>query len=214
MLLQVLDDGRLTDGQGRTVDFKNTVIIMTSNIGSQWITDVAAGDYTVMKERVMEAVQGQFKPEFINRVDEMIIFRALTQEDLKRIVDLQLAYLGKRTQEQGIVLEFTERLKEAFAKEGYDPVYGARPEKAHPEEGAGRACPLYPEGRGARRGQAHRGRERAGQGGLRQKRREKARSGVVTKAQIAGKSPSLFMKGRLHAADAAGGGDASPNNCR
>ena len=129
VLLQVLDDGRLTDGQGRTVDFKNTVIIMTSNIGSQWITDVAAGDYTVMKERVMEAVRGHFKPEFLNRVDEMIIFKALTQEDLKRIVDLQLAYLAKRTAEQGIVLEFTERLKETFAKEGYDPVYGARPLK-------------------------------------------------------------------------------------
>ena len=129
VLLQVLDDGRLTDGQGRTVDFKNTVIIMTSNIGSQWITDVAAGDYTVMKERVMEAVRGHFKPEFLNRVDEMIIFKALTQEDLKRIVDLQLAYLAKRTAEQGIVLEFTERLKETLAKEGYDPVYGARPLK-------------------------------------------------------------------------------------
>jgi ATP-dependent Clp protease ATP-binding subunit ClpB len=111
------------------VDFKNTVIIMTSNIGSQWITDVAAGDYTVMKERVMEAVRGHFKPEFLNRVDEMIIFKALTQEDLKRIVDLQLAYLAKRTAEQGIVLEFTERLKETLAKEGYDPVYGARPLK-------------------------------------------------------------------------------------
>ncbi len=129
VLLQVLDDGRLTDGQGRTVDFKNAVIIMTSNIGSQFITDVAAAEYEVMKERVMEAVRAHFKPEFINRVDEMIIFRALTQEDLKRIVDLQLTYLAKRTGEQGIVLEFTEGLKEAFAKEGYDPVYGARPLK-------------------------------------------------------------------------------------
>ncbi len=129
VLLQVLDDGRLTDGQGRTVDFKNSVVIMTSNIGSQWITDVAAGDYNVMKDRVMESVRAQFKPEFINRVDEMIIFRALTQEDLKRIVDFQLAYLAGRTKEQGIVLDFTDRLKEAFAKEGYDPVYGARPLK-------------------------------------------------------------------------------------
>jgi ATP-dependent Clp protease ATP-binding subunit ClpB len=129
VLLQVLDDGRLTDGQGRTVDFKNAVIIMTSNIGSQWITDVAAGDYSVMKDRVMEAVRSQFKPEFINRVDEMIIFRALTQQDLKRIIDLQLMYLVKRTEEQGVVLEFKERLKETYAKEGYDPVYGARPLK-------------------------------------------------------------------------------------
>jgi ATP-dependent Clp protease ATP-binding subunit ClpB len=129
VLLQVLDDGRLTDGQGRTVDFKNTVVIMTSNIGSQWITDVAAGDYTVMRDRVMEAARAQFKPEFINRVDEMIIFRALSQADLKRIVDLQLAYLGRRTKDQGITLGFTERLKETFAREGYDPVYGARPLK-------------------------------------------------------------------------------------
>jgi ATP-dependent Clp protease ATP-binding subunit ClpB len=129
VLLQVLDDGRLTDGQGRTVDFKNTVIIMTSNIGSQWITDVAAGDYDVMKERVMEAVRAQFKPEFINRVDEMIIFKMLSQEDLKRIIELQLAYLARRTKEQGVTLEFTDKLKEVFAKEGYDPVYGARPLK-------------------------------------------------------------------------------------
>jgi ATP-dependent Clp protease ATP-binding subunit ClpB len=129
VLLQVLDDGRLTDGQGRTVDFKNTVIIMTSNLGSQHITDAAASNYDVMRERVMEALRSQFKPEFINRVDEMIIFSALTQEDLKRIVDLQLRYLAKRTSEQGITLEFTDRLREEFASEGYDPIYGARPLK-------------------------------------------------------------------------------------
>jgi ATP-dependent Clp protease ATP-binding subunit ClpB len=129
VLLQVLDDGRLTDGQGRTVDFKNSAIIMTSNIGSQWITDVAATDYKVMQDRVMEAVKGQFKPEFINRIDEMIIFRGLSQKDLEKIVDLQLKYLAKRTKEQGIEIEFTERLKESFAKEGYDPIYGARPLK-------------------------------------------------------------------------------------
>ena len=99
VLLQVLDDGRLTDGQGRTVDFKNTVIIMTSNMGSQWITELAGKDYEEMKKRVMEAVK-RFKPEFINRIDELIIFTALTMEDLKRIVDLQLAYLVKRTQER------------------------------------------------------------------------------------------------------------------
>jgi ATP-dependent Clp protease ATP-binding subunit ClpB len=127
VLLQMLDDGRLTDGQGRTVDFKNSVIIMTSNIGSQWITDAASSDYNVMKERVMEAVRQQFKPEFINRIDEMIIFKGLSREDLKRIVDLQFVYLAKRTQEQGIELTFTDKLKEKFAAEGYDPVYGARP---------------------------------------------------------------------------------------
>jgi ATP-dependent Clp protease ATP-binding subunit ClpB len=129
VLLQVLDDGRLTDGQGRTVDFKNSVIVMTSNIGSQFITDAAAGEYDVMRDRVMEAVRLQFKPEFINRVDEMIIFRALSQEDLKRIVELQLVYLAERTKEQGVILTFTDGLKEEFAKEGYDPVYGARPLK-------------------------------------------------------------------------------------
>jgi ATP-dependent Clp protease ATP-binding subunit ClpB len=129
VLLQVLDDGRLTDGQGRTVDFKNAVIIMTSNIGGQFITDVAAGDYEVMRDRVMEAVRAQFKPEFINRVDEMIIFTALTEPDLKRIVELQLVYLAKRAKEQGIELEFSDALKASFAKEGYDPIYGARPLK-------------------------------------------------------------------------------------
>jgi len=129
VLLQVLDDGRLTDGQGRTVDFKNTVIIMTSNMGSQWITELAGKDYEEMKKRVMEAVKAGFKPEFINRVDELIIFTALTMEDLKRIVDLQLAFLAKRTRERFIDLEFTDKVKEVLAKEGYDPVYGARPLK-------------------------------------------------------------------------------------
>ena len=130
VLLQVLDDGRLTDGQGRTVDFKNSVIVMTSNIGSQFITgEAAAGNYDLLKDRVMEAVRGQFKPEFINRIDEQIIFKPLTREDLKKIVDLQLKHLSKRTAEQGITLEFTERLKETLAREGYDPVYGARPLK-------------------------------------------------------------------------------------
>ena len=130
VLLQVLDDGRLTDGQGRTVDFKNSVIIMTSNIGSQFITSEAtAGNYERLKERVMDAVRGQFKPEFINRIDEQIIFKPLSREDLKKIVELQLQYLSKRTAEQGITLDFTDRLKEALATEGYDPVYGARPLK-------------------------------------------------------------------------------------
>jgi len=129
VLLQVLDDGRLTDGQGRTVDFKNSVIIMTSNIGSQWITDLAAKDYDEMKRRVMEAVTGHFKPEFLNRIDEMIIFRSLTVDDIKRIADLQLAYLSKRVEERNIELTYTDKLKSMIAKEGYDPVYGARPLK-------------------------------------------------------------------------------------
>ena len=129
VLLQVLDDGRLTDGQGRTVDFKNTVIIMTSNIGSQWIMELAGKDYEEMKRRVIEAVKLHFKPEFLNRIDEMIIFRSLTVEDIKRIADVQLFYMSKRVEEKGIELTFSDKLKEMIAKEGYDPVYGARPLK-------------------------------------------------------------------------------------
>ncbi len=90
VLLQILDDGRLTDGQGRTVDFKNSVIIMTSNLGSQWITELGAKDYEEMKRRVMEAVKTHFKPEFLNRIDELIIFKGLSVEDIKKIADLQL----------------------------------------------------------------------------------------------------------------------------
>lgn len=129
VLLQVLDEGRLTDGQGRTVDFKNTVIIMTSNIGSQWITDLGAKDYNEMKKRVLEALRFHFKPEFLNRIDEVIIFRALTPEDIKAIVELQLRNLAERVKEKNIELSFSERLKETLAREGYDPAYGARPLK-------------------------------------------------------------------------------------
>jgi ATP-dependent Clp protease ATP-binding subunit ClpB len=129
VLLQVLDDGRLTDGKGRTVHFNNTVIIMTSNIGSQWITELAGGHYQEMSQRVMDAVKTGFKPEFINRIDEIIIFKGLSLDDLKKIVDLQLRYLSQRTRERGIELEYSDKLREAFAKEGYDPVYGARPLK-------------------------------------------------------------------------------------
>jgi ATP-dependent Clp protease ATP-binding subunit ClpB len=129
VLLQVLDDGRLTDGQGRTVDFKNSAIIMTSNIGSQYINDLGAKDYEEMKKMVMDAVKLHFKPEFLNRIDEMIIFRSLTVEDIKRIAELQLAYLQKRVEERKVDLVFTEKLKNLVAKEGYDPVYGARPLK-------------------------------------------------------------------------------------
>lgn len=129
VLLQVLDEGRLTDGQGRTVDFKNTVIIMTSNIGSQWITELGAKDYEEMRRRVLEALKFHFKPEFLNRIDEVIIFRALTKEDIKAIVDLQLRNLAERVKDKNIELSFSEKLKEVLAKEGYDPAYGARPLK-------------------------------------------------------------------------------------
>ncbi|MBA4417869.1 MAG: ATP-dependent chaperone ClpB, partial [Syntrophus sp. (in: bacteria)] len=129
VLLQVLDDGRLTDGQGRTVDFKNSVIIMTSNIGSQWIIELAGKDHTELKRRVMESVTGHFKPEFLNRIDEMIIFQSLTVEDIMKIADLQFSYLSKRVGERNIELVYTDKLKSMIAKEGYDPIYGARPLK-------------------------------------------------------------------------------------
>lgn len=129
VLLQVLDDGRLTDGQGRTVDFKNSVIIMTSNIGSQWISDLGVGDYDELKKRVNEAVKMHFKPEFINRIDEIIIFRTLTVDDIKRIVELQLTFLTARAEEREIHLTYSDKLKEKLALDGYDPAYGARPLK-------------------------------------------------------------------------------------
>src|ERR1700758_3841789 len=127
VLLQVLDDGRITDGQGRTVDFKNTVIIMTSNIGSQFIMD--ATDKEVRNRRVMEALRNHFRPEFLNRVDEIIIFDRLTEDELTKIVDIQLARVLKRLQQQGLKLTPKDSAKHLLAKEGYDPVYGARPLK-------------------------------------------------------------------------------------
>ncbi len=128
-MLQLLDDGRLTDGHGRTVDFKNTVVIMTSNIGSQWITDLGEKDYEEMRRRVMEAVKAQFKPEFLNRVDELIIFHGLGIEEIKAIVDIQVRKLEQRLSEKRIQLKMTEKAKGWLAKEGFDPAYGARPLK-------------------------------------------------------------------------------------
>jgi ATP-dependent Clp protease ATP-binding subunit ClpB len=129
ILLQILDDGRLTDGHGRTVDFKNTVVIMTSNIGSQWITDLGEKDYEEMRRRVMEAVKAHFKPEFLNRVDELIIFHGLGIEEIKAIVDIQVRKLEQRLSERRIQLKMTEKAKGWLAKEGFDPAYGARPLK-------------------------------------------------------------------------------------
>jgi ATP-dependent Clp protease ATP-binding subunit ClpB len=127
VLLQVLDDGRITDGQGRTVDFKNTVIIMTSNIGSQYITEEESSEGR--RRLVMDALRAHFRPEFLNRVDEIIIFERLTEEDLKKIVEIQLARLTKRLAQQNIRLDLTDSAKTLIAREGYDPVYGARPLK-------------------------------------------------------------------------------------
>ena len=129
ILLQILDDGRLTDGHGRTVDFKNTVVIMTSNIGSQWIVDLGEKDYEEMRRRVMDAVRAHFKPEFLNRVDELVIFHGLGMEEIKAIVKIQTKKLQKRLLERHIQLELTDRAEEWLAKEGYDPAYGARPLK-------------------------------------------------------------------------------------
>jgi ATP-dependent Clp protease ATP-binding subunit ClpB len=134
ILLQVLDDGRLTDGQGRTVDFKNTVIIMTSNVGSHLITAVSGGRedkaaYEAMKLSVMDALRGQFRPEFLNRIDEIIVFHGLTDEHLTRIVDLLLDGVQKRLDEQDLVLELTPAAKTLIVREGTDPAYGARPLK-------------------------------------------------------------------------------------
>jgi ATP-dependent Clp protease ATP-binding subunit ClpB len=129
LLLQILDDGRLTDGHGRTVDFKNTVVIMTSNIGSQWIMDLGEKDYEEMKRRVMEAVKAHFKPEFLNRVDELIIFHGLGLEEIKAIVEIQVRKLEQRLLERRIQLKMNEKARGWLAKEGFDPAYGARPLK-------------------------------------------------------------------------------------
>ena len=132
-LLQILDDGRLTDGHGRTVDFKNTVIIMTSNVGSQLILGYRGGDdaeaYARMKRDVLEALRNEFRPEFLNRVDEIVVFHSLNRDHLKQIVDIQLVHLRERLAERHITLELTESAKEYFAHTGYDPTYGARPLK-------------------------------------------------------------------------------------
>ena len=129
ILLQILDDGRLTDGHGRTVDFKNTVVIMTSNIGSQWIMDLGEKDYEEMRRRVMDAVKAHFKPEFLNRIDELIIFHSLGLEQIKAIVEIQVKKLEQRLSEKQIQFKMNEKAKEWLAKEGFDPAYGARPLK-------------------------------------------------------------------------------------
>jgi ATP-dependent Clp protease ATP-binding subunit ClpB len=128
VLLQVLDDGRITDGQGRTVDFKNSVIIMTSNIGSQFIMEEGL-DKKERDRRVLDALRGHFRPEFLNRIDETIIFDRLSDDDLAQIVDIQLGRLRKRLEAQKLTLELSDRAKHYLAREGYDPVYGARPLK-------------------------------------------------------------------------------------
>ena len=129
VLLQILDDGRLTDGQGRTVDLRNTVLIMTSNLGGQLIQEMANRDFDEIRDAVMAVLRDHFKPEFLNRVDEIIVFRALTQEQLASIVDIQLRRLEKRLAERKIALIVTDAARKLLAERGWDPVYGARPLK-------------------------------------------------------------------------------------
>jgi ATP-dependent Clp protease ATP-binding subunit ClpB len=129
ILLQVLDDGRLTDSQGRTVDFSNAIIVMTSNIGSQYITELAGVEDEEMRRRVTEALRAHFRPEFLNRVDDVVIFENLTRAQIGVIVEIQLRGLRKRLAERHLQLELTDAAKELLADEGYDPIYGARPLK-------------------------------------------------------------------------------------
>ena len=129
VLLQLLDDGRLTDGHGRTVNFKNTVVIMTSNVGSDYIRDLGGRDEEKMRQMVMEALNQRFAPEFLNRIDEIIIFQALSKDDLVRIVDIQIRHLTRLLAERNIKIHLTDAAKQLLAEMGYDPVYGARPLK-------------------------------------------------------------------------------------
>jgi ATP-dependent Clp protease ATP-binding subunit ClpB len=132
VLLQLLDDGRLTDGQGRTVDFKNTVVIMTSNLGSQYLAEQSVDGGAVSEgteRRVLEALRAHFRPEFLNRIDEIIFFHALGRDHLKQIIDIQVRGLMKRLEERKIHVELTDAAKEQLVREGYDPAYGARPLK-------------------------------------------------------------------------------------
>ena len=129
VLLQVLDDGRMTDGQGRTVDFKNTVIVMTSNLGSQMIQQMAGDDYGVIKLAVLAEVKTKFRPEFVNRIDEIVVFHALDEKHIKGIAKIQLGLLERRLAKLEIGLEVGDAALGELAKTGFDPVFGARPLK-------------------------------------------------------------------------------------
>ncbi len=133
VLLQILDDGRLTDGQGRTVDFKNVIVIMTSNVGSQRILEYRGrfdrSGYERMKDAVLEEMRNHFRPEFLNRVDELIVFHSLSEEHLEQIVEIQLSRLRARLAERRITIELTDAARASLVHTGYDPAYGARPLK-------------------------------------------------------------------------------------
>jgi ATP-dependent Clp protease ATP-binding subunit ClpB len=129
ILLQVLDDGRLTDGHGRTVDLRNTVIVMTSNLGSQRIQELSGQGYEAMKTAVMDVVGQHFRPEFINRVDEMVVFHPLDRDQIRMIAGIQLGNLRKRLESHGFGLDFSDAALDTVGEAGFDPVYGARPLK-------------------------------------------------------------------------------------
>ncbi len=129
ILLQVLDDGRLTDGQGRTVDFRNSVIVMTSNLGSQHIQALAKNSYVKIKAAVMEAVSTHFRPEFINRIDEIVVFHGLDNKQIRTIANIQIKRLQKRLMERDLQLEVSDAALDYLAEVGFDPIYGARPLK-------------------------------------------------------------------------------------
>ena len=129
VLLQLLDDGRLTDGQGRTVNFNNALVIMTSNLGSQWILELGEDQRDELERRIEEALRQHFRPEFLNRVDETVIFHSLSRADLRRIVDLQVESLRRTLADRHIGIELTDAARDALAEEGYDAHFGARPLK-------------------------------------------------------------------------------------
>jgi ATP-dependent Clp protease ATP-binding subunit ClpB len=130
VLLQVLDDGRLTDGHGRTVDFRNTVIVMTSNLGSNLIQEMAGEEnYDTMKNAIMDVVGSHFRPEFVNRIDDLVVFHPLGRDHIRKIVDIQLGYLHDRLAERDISIELSDAARDKLADAGFDPVYGARPLK-------------------------------------------------------------------------------------
>ena len=139
VLLQLLDDGRLTDGKGRTVDFKNAVIIMTSNLGSAFITERTTAEGGTVddgtRRQVMDALRDHFRPEFLNRIDEIIFFHALGREHMKRIIDIQIGGLTKRLEERKIHVTLTDGAKDQLVRDGYDPAYGARPLKRSIQRG-------------------------------------------------------------------------------
>ena len=153
VLLQVLDDGRLTDGQGRTVDFRNTLIVMTSNLGSEALANQPAGqDSSAVRGQVMDAVRAAFRPEFLNRLDEMLLFHRLSVEHMAGIVEIQLERLKAMLAERKIALDLDDSAKAWLAQKGFDPAFGARPLKrvnpARAAEPSGRADPRRPHRRG------------------------------------------------------------------